>query len=451
MTLPFAHDDVRRAGDAALDLPGADDVDVVFIGSDSRVTRYAMSQITQNIHQSTLRAHVRVATGKRFASASTNQLDPRRIRDAAERALEAARRSPEDPEWPGLPDPSDVGRPTALRRFEEETATFSAGRRARGVKEILGVTAGADAAGVFETSAHAYAVVSSRGMDCFDYHSRCVVSCLADLGGATGYKEASSYAATEIDASAVANAALEKARASRGARDASTGEYEVVLEPAAVALLIEYLSYAGFGAKQVIDGESFLSTRSGHQVAQNSVTIADDVHHPRSVGIGFDFEGVPKRRVTVIDRGTATGPVTDHRTARRMGTVPTGHYSGSNEFGPFASNLVMEPGDERYDDLIAGVRRGLLVSRFHYVNILDRPSVLLTGMTRDGTWLIERGEIARPVHNLRFAQSVLNALTSVKRVGRDLEAFAPDYGGFGSSVAPAIHCESFNFTSRTTH
>jgi PmbA protein len=211
------------------------------------------------------------------------------------------------------------------------------------------------------------------------------------------------------------------------------------------------LAYAGFGAKQFLDGESFLSTRRGQQVAETSVTIADDIHHPKSVGIGFDFEGVPKRRVAVIDRGSATGPVTDHRTARKMGTSPTGHYSGSNEFGPFASNLVMEPGDGSQEDLIAGVQRGLLVTRFHYVNVLDRPSVLLTGMTRDGTWLIQRGEVAGPVHNLRFTQSVLGALASVRRIGRDLEAFAPDYGGFGSSVAPGIHCESFDFTSRTSH
>jgi PmbA protein len=451
MTLPFAHDDVRRAGEGALDLKGADEVEVVFTGSDSRVTRYANSEITQNIQQSTVRAHVRVAKGRRFASVSTNQLDPHRIEDAAVRALEAARHSPEDPAWPGLPNPAEVGRPTSLRRFHAGTASFSAERRARGVADILAVTSGSNAAGVVETSSHAYAVLSSRAVDCFDYYSRCVVSCLADIGEATGYKESSSHSVDDVDPTAVAKAALEKAEASRAPQDVNTGEYEVVLEPAAVALLMEYLSYAGFGAKQFLDGESFLSTRAGQQIAEGSVTIADDIHHPKSVGIGFDFEGVPKRRVAVIDHGRATGPVTDHRTARKMGTSPTGHYSGSNEFGPYASNLVMEAGDASLEELIAGVRRGLLVTRFHYVNVLDRPSVLLTGMTRDGTWLVERGEVAGPVHNLRFTQSVLGVLSSITRIGRDLEAFAPDYGGFGSSVAPGIHCESFDFTSRTSH
>jgi PmbA protein len=451
VSLPFDLDDARRAAEAVFELRGADEVEVLVVGSNSRVTRYANSQITQNIDQATVRAQVRVASGRRFASVSTNQLVPASLLDAGRRALESARHSPEDAGWPGLPDPSQVGRPASLLRFDEDTAASTPEERARGVAQMVEVTSGCDAAGVFETSTHAYAVMSSKGVDCFDYYSRCVVSCLADQGEATGYNEASAYAAGEIEPADVAQTALKKARAGRGATDASTGAYEVVLEPAAVALLVEYLAYAGFGAKQFLDGESFLSTRAGKKVAHESVTIADDVRHPMSVGIGFDFEGVPRRRVAVINGGTAMGPVTDNRTAHRMRSRVTGHYSGSDEFGPHASNLLMEGGNASLEELVAGVKRGLLVSRFHYVNVLDRPTVLLTGMTRDGTWRIEGGEIAGPVHNLRFSQSVLDALAAVKRIGRDLHGFAPDYGGYGSTVVPPVHCESFNFTSTTSH
>ena len=118
-----------------------------------------------------------------------------------------------------------------------------------------------------------------------------------------------------------------------------------------------------------------------------------------SVGIGFDFEGVPKKRVPVIDRGIATGPVTDWRTSRKLNLELTGHHSGSTEFGPYAAHLVLEPGKESLGELIAGVDNGLLVTRFHYVNVLDRPATLLTGMTRDGTFRIRKGEVAGPVHN----------------------------------------------------
>jgi predicted Zn-dependent protease len=215
--------------------------------------------------------------------------------------------------------------------------------------------------------------------------------------------------------------------------------------------MLEYLSYCGMGAKQFADGESFLVGQIGKQLAASSVTLADDVWHEGSVGFGFDFEGVPKKRVPVIDRGTATGPVTDLRTARKLNLELTGHYSGSTEFGPYASHLVLEPGDESVDELIAGVDDGLLVTRFHYVNVLDRPSTLLTGMTRDGTFRIKKGEVVGAVHNFRFAHSVLDALRSTSGVGRDLDAFAPDYGSFGCTVAPALRVEDFNFASTTSH
>ncbi len=211
--------------------------------------------------------------------------------------------------------------------------------------------------------------------------------------------------------------------------DAEAGTYEVVLEAPAVATMLEYLSYAGFGAKQVIEGESFLVHKGGQDVAASTVTVADDVWAGPSVGLGFDFEGVPKKRVAVIDGGRATEPVTDLRTARKLGGASTGHYSGSSEFGPYAANVVLESGDSSLEDLIGGVKSGLLVTRFHYVNILDRPSTLLTGMTRDGTFRVEDGEIVGAVHNLRFTQSVLDALASVEAIGSDLAAFAPEFGG----------------------
>ena len=205
------------------------------------------------------------------------------------------------------------------------------------------------------------------------------------------------------------------------------------------------------GAKQVIEGESFLTGKQGKKVASPAITVADDVWHEGSVGIGFDFEGVPKQRVAVIDGGVATGPVTDWRTSRKLAVAPTGHGSGSSEFGPYASHLVLEAGDDSFDDLIAGVDDGFVVTRFHYVNILDRPSTLLTGMTRDGTFRVRGGELAEPVHNFRFAQGVLDALSSVTGVGRDVSAFAPDYGSFGCTVAPALRIEDFNFASTTSH
>ncbi|MDQ3941082.1 MAG: TldD/PmbA family protein [Actinomycetota bacterium] len=449
--VPVDRDEAARVAASVLDLEGADGVEVLVSASTIGLTRYALSEIIQNTVRKDVRAFVRVVVGDQVGSASTTQLTPVHLRRAADRALEAARASRPDVDFPGLPRPDEVGRAEPVFRWDEGTSRRTPAERAGRVREILSVSGADNAAGIFETSAHSFAIHSSQGIDCYDAFTRCVTTCLVDTGEATGWGDASSHSFDDVDVEAMARRSAAKAARGAGARDAEPGTYEVVLEAAAAATLIDYLSYVGLGAKQVLEGESFLSTRTGEKIAADGITIADDVWHPDSVGIGFDLEGVPKRRVDVIERGVARGPVTDLRTAKKMGSEATGHFSGSNEFGPYASNVVLEGGDRSLDELISAVDEGFLVTRFHYVNVLDRPATLLTGMTRDGTFRISGGEIGEPVHNFRFAQNVLEALGGTRGIGRDLAAFAPDYGSFGSTVAPALHLGAFNFASTTSH
>ncbi|MDP9067271.1 MAG: TldD/PmbA family protein [Actinomycetota bacterium] len=450
-TLPLDPDDVRAAASPVLELPGADQVEVVVSASVTGLTRYARSEIIQNTVRSERRAYIRVVVGNHVAVAATNQLGDAAMRAAAERALEGARASRPDEEFPGLPSPERMGHAQPIFRWDEDTATASPDRRAGAVQTILQVAESMAAAGIYETSAHSFVVVNSLGIDCFDAFTRCVVTCLADHGAGSGWGEASSHSLCDVDVERAARTALDKATTNREPAAAAPGKYEVVLEPAASAMLMEYLSYMGMGAKQVVDGESFLASRTGEQVAAPDITVADDVFDARSVGIGFDFEGVPKRAVDVIHEGEAVGPVTDLRTAPKLGLDPTGHFSGSAEFGPYASNVVLREGGATPSELIAEVADGLLVTRFHYVNVLDRPTTLLTGMTRDGTYRIRGGEIAEPVRNLRFSQSVLDALRATTGLGSDSSAFAPDFGSFGSNVAPSMRVEGFSFSSTTSH
>lgn len=449
--VPIGHDAARRAAEPVLDFPGADAVEVVVSGSSTGLTRYARSEIIQNTWRDEVRAYVRVVSGNRVASATTNQLDPDRLMATAARALEAANASLPDEEFPGLPNPNEVGRAQPVFRFDDRTATTSAEERALAVKRTIDATGSDNCAGIYETSAHDFAVFSSTGIDCYDAYTRCVCTCLVDIGDSTGWSEDASHTAGAVDYEAVASRSRAKADEGVGAEDGTPGTYEVVLEASAVGTLLEYFSYMGFGAKQVLEGESFLASRAGQQVAASSVTVADDVRAYDSVGIGFDFEGVPKQRVPVIDSGRATRPVTDLRTAKRMNVESTGHYSGSNEFGPYASNVVLAPGDASLEELVAGIDDGFLVTRFHYVNVLDRPETLLTGMTRDGTFRIRNGELAGAVRNFRFAQSVLGALASTRRIGSRLGSFAPEFGAFGWTVAPAVHVGEFHFASTTSH
>ena len=449
--LPLSHDEARAAAQRVLDFPGADGIEVSVAASRDALTRFANSEIIQNTVRDEVRVSVRAVVGDRSASSSTTQLDGEHLAMAAGRALEAARASVPDPDAPQLASPEEVGRAEPVMRWDESTATMSPAGRAAAVKEILTVAGEGSAAGIYQTGAHCYGLFSSTGIDCFDAYSRANTTCLIDIGDSTGWGEGSSHAAGEVDVSAVAAMARAKADAGRGATDAPPGTYEVVLEASATATLMEYLAYMGFGAKAALEGESFFSSRKGERVAAPQVTIADDVFHPHSVGIGFDFEGVPKKRVAVIDGGVASQPVTDRKTAAAMNTVSTGHHSGSGEFGPFSFNLVLEAGDKTLEELIGDVVDGFLVTRFHYVNILDRPATDLTGMTRDGTFRIRDGEIAGAVRNFRFAQSALGALASVQGVGRDQIAIAPDYTSFGSTVAPALRVGEFHFASVTSH
>ncbi|HJR45140.1 MAG TPA: TldD/PmbA family protein [Actinomycetota bacterium] len=449
--VPISPGAVRAAAGAVLELAGADAVEVVVTSSLIGLTRFARSRIIQNTVRNDVRAYVRVVDGDRVAVAATNQLGSDQMLRAGGRALEAARATPPDPDFPGLPSPSRVGQADGIFRWDETTAGASPARRAEAVQAILRASGSDNAAGVFETSAHCYSVINSLGVECFDAYTRCVTTCLVDDGAATGWGEASSHAIEAVDVERAARTAAGKASRGHDPVEAEPGTYEVILEPAASAMLMEYLSYMGMGAKQVVDGESFLASRSGERVASDEITVADDVFDDHSVGIGFDLEGVPKKAVTVIDHGRAVGPVTDLRTAPKLGLAPTGHYSGSSEFGPYASNVVLRPGDESPEELMAGVDDGFLITRFHYVNVLDRPSTLLTGMTRDGIFRIRGGEIAEPVNNFRFSQSVLEALGATSAVGNDATAFAPDYGSFGSNVAPSLRVGAFNFASTTTH
>ena len=449
--LPLDADRAKGAAEHAFSLEGAEGVEVVIAGSTSGVTRFANSEIIQNTARDELRVYVKVSLADRSATAATNQLDEGHIGRAAERALAAAKAAPPDPGWPGLVSPGEAGDPKPQWRFDERTAETPPSIRASVVADVLKASRPASAAGVYETSAHTYGIFSTTGIECFDGFSRAVLTCLVDSGSATGWAETSSYAAAEVDHLACTSAAMEKAGRGPAEAEAPPGQYVVVLEPAAVAALVDYLAWSSFAAKFVIDGESFLATKAGQKVAAPSVSVVDDFEHPLSVGIGFDFEGVERQRIAVIDSGVATQPATDRRTARKLGLPVTGHSSGSDEWGPFASNVVLSPGQKSFDDIVSGVDEGLLVTRFHYVNILDRPTTLLTGMTRDGTFRIRNGEIAEPVHNLRFTQSALGALDSVEALGSDVKAFAPEFGSFGSTVAPSTRISGFSFTSKTSH
>jgi predicted Zn-dependent protease len=266
----------------------------------------------------------------------------------------------------------------------------------------------------------------------------------------SGFAETFAGSADAIDPASVGERAADKAVRSQRPAPLDPGTYPVVLEPSAVATLAGFLAYVGFGGRAYLENRSCFSGKRGEQVAAPAISIWDDGADPRTLGAPFDFEGVPRQRVDLVKDGVFLDAVYDLRTAKQAGRASTGHgLPHPNPEGPFPLNLFVAEGDATVDDMVRATDRGVLVTRFHYSNVVNPLESSITGMTRDGTFLIERGEIVGPVLNFRFTQSIVDALSAVSMVGRHAE-LASEFS-FSASRVPALRIDAFHFSGRSDH
>lgn len=441
---------IRALADVALAASTADQTEIVFMGQDSALTRFASSAIHQNVAERNTSLTVRVVQDKRVGVASTNEMTQHAIEHAVAQAEQVARFQPEIPDWTSLPEPASIGEVDA---FRTATATFSPEQRAEVVEVVCrqAKERGLDASGAFETAGRELAVANSLGVWAYGERSEAdyVSVIMGDTG--SGYAAWAGIDASRIDARAVADEAIDKALRSRQPRDIEPGEYTVLLEPYAVADMVQYLAYVGFSAQALLEERSFMTDRMGEQLVDGRVSIWDDGHDPSGLPLAFDFEGVPKQRVDLIKSGVANAVVWDTRTAAKAGNShqSTGHaLPAPNTAGPMPLNLFMAAGDARYDDMLAQVERGLWVTRLHYVRAVHPKQTIITGMTRDGTFLIRDGEIVGAVKNMRFTQSILEALSNLRAVGRDTKLVS---GFLGAVRVPAVLVDGFTFTGVTEY
>ncbi len=443
-------DAVRRVAAAALELRGADDVEVLFLHGWGGLTRFASSSIHQSTWHEDTELRVRVVSGGRVAVAATNDFSPEGASAAAASALEMTSVAPVDPLFPGLAPARPV--PERPDAYDEATASITPEARAQAVVALIAMCPdGSRAAGAYETMASEVAVANTQGQFCWAPSTQAsLTTVVTGNDGGSGFAESFAERTASLDPEAIGLRASDKALASRSPRDLEPGRYTVVLEPSAVSTVVGFLAWVGFGGRALAEGRSCFSGKQGQPVAAQSVTIYDDATSPGTLGLPFDFEGVPHRRVDLIDHGVFIDAVYDMRTAKQVGTSTTGHaLPPPNPEGPFPLNLFMEPGDASLEDMIAATDLGVLVTRFHYSNIVHPVESTITGMTRDGTFLIEHGEIARPVKNLRFTQSILEALTNTTMIGREAELASEFF--FSASRVPGLRIEGFNFTGRSDH
>lgn len=433
--------------DQILALSKADATEVFIAERERNLTRFANSEIHQNVTERDTVIRVRVVKDGRVGVAATNRLSEQALSDLVARAEMLARHArplAHVPTFPGLQHYSEI--PTA---YDERTSRMTAQERAEvaGVICRLTVEAGLNAFGAIETSTGRMTVANSQGLFATQAATKTDVGLVVMGEDSSGF---SSYASSDVaglNGEMLARVAIDKAL--RGVHPVAIdpGEYTVFLEEEAVADLIEHVSDAGFGGQDFLDGKSFMAGNLGERILGENVTIWDDPLASDMLPVCFDAEGMPKGELMLIEQGIARAVTHDLETASLAGLTSTGHAAPApNPKGPFPSHLRMAPGQTPRSELLKGIERGIWVTRFHYTNLAEFHTATLTGMTRDGTYLIEHGVLTRPLKNLRFTTGGLEALLNVRGISQETKLCMNSSVG---TRAPALVVEGFRFSGVT--
>ena len=438
----------------------ADQTEIVLLADSTDVTRYANSEIHQNVSQRDTRVAVRVAVGRASARVFTNSLDVSDLRRAIDDAVRLAKMQAPNPLFKSLPTPdmATPGPDDHPPSYFESTAGLSAGARAEAVGRIIDAAAaeGYQAFGVYRSSSSALAVASSTGIRSYAAYTTAYLKALVEGPNGTGFGDAYDRDAARIDPGRVASEAVARCRANHDQAEIEPGEYEAVFEPNAVADMVRFPVATGFGARQVLDGQSFMAGKLGERVAGEVVNIWDDPTDPRCLPLAIDYEGLPARRVDIINNGVAFNPVYDTQTAHEAGVLSTGHASSPfDDFpsGPSADHTVMPTGTASMDEMVSHVKLGVLVTRFHYTGCPDPRRVIATGTTRDGTFLIRDGQIVGALKNLRLEMGALDLLSSIQEAGEGKlcqDWWAQNGMATNNYFVPSVRFGACRFTGVTT-
>jgi predicted Zn-dependent protease len=419
------------------------EVEVTIRRGTEALTRFANSFIHQNVASEVNHVLLRVALDGRNASTSVDgPADDASLGRAIDGVLEATRVRPPDPDWPGLAPRAAA---PDVEHWDDATAAADPDERAVRVRAFVDAGGGLETAGFCSTSAVNVAFANSAGQRLTGRATAAELDGIARTPTADGSGRKASVRLADLDGREVGERAARKAREASDATDLEPGRYEVILEPDCVANVLSFLLVFGFNGKAVEEGRSF--AHLGDTQFDAAVSLRDDVVDPAMTGIPFDVEGTPKRPLDLVRDGITTGLLHTRRTARAAGTESTGHaVEGGGAWGALGANLILAAGERAPADLIAGVERGVLVTDFWYTRILDPRTQVVTGLTRNGVWLIEDGQIVRPVTNMRFTQSFLDALGpgAVRGIGADQTLIVGDWASI--HLVPSLHLSSWNFT-----
>lgn len=440
----------------ALHLSPAEQTEALFIGFEEGLTRFANNEIHQHVAETHHALILRVAVGKRVAALSTTRLDDEGVQAALEQALALARLQPENPDFPGFtpPTPMPVDAPIA---YDEATVHTTPQQRAQAVGEVLryAQARGVVASGALMTGSYEWGLATSLGHTAYLPTTLSDLTIVAMTETGSGYAADAAWRVGALDVAARGREAVDKAVRAQNPRPLEPGEYPVVLDTYAAQDLLNFLGGAA-SAQSVHEGQSWMSGRQGQALLSDKITMVDDPLDPELWPLPFDFEGMPRQRVPIVERGVVGEAVYDRLWAAKTGHVSTGHalpaFSPFNPaqvlggMGPAPLHLTMQAGDTPIEEMIRQLDRGLYITRFNYTRPVHPREMVVTGLTRDGTFWIENGEIAYPVQNLRFTQSYVAALKEVIAVGNVAQR---ERGYAAITRAPALCLPSFRFTGTT--
>lgn len=442
---------LKQVAQKVLSLSKADQTEVILSVSENGLTRFANSQIHQNVAWEDVGISVRVVVGnkagqKRIGVSGTNSFSDVALKKVVEDAIMLATLQEPDPYFESLPGPM------ATAAVEQEVFHDTPEERAIAVMTIIKKSRDAKiiASGSLSSSSSMIAIANSLGVWACHSGSSADLSTILMGDTSTGFGAQVARRTKDLDAETVATTAIEKVLLGKNPRDVEPGEWEVILEPQAVSEMLTFFAFYGPNARMYHEQASCLSGKLGKKVFSEKISIVDDALHPEAFPIPFDFEGYPKRKVEIIKKGVFENLLYDSYHADRYKAENTGHaLPAPNTSGPIPLHLYLEPGEKSKEEMIKNTKKGILVTRLWYVRVLNPRSLSLTGMTRDGTFLIENGEITGGVKNLRYNQSVPEMFTNVIDVENKLTPLSSFESEIGISRVPSLHVSNWTFSSGT--
>jgi predicted Zn-dependent protease len=419
---------------------------------DAALTRFANSQIHQNIAQKSGGVIIKVILNKQISTTHVNTLEDEEIRKAVKQTVKSAKACPPNKDFKSLPEPENWS--PIKGAFDEETAKCEPMFRAERVKEAIKTAHSKSpkvkaVAGYLSTGSMMYTVANSLGVSAWAGISMAYMktTVISRSGASEGFGTAEKYSRNvrDIEPSILALDAAEKSVRSLNPVKIEPGEYEVVLSPLATATLLMYMAFVGFSATSYQDGQSFVKYSLNQQVFDSKLSVIDDARNPKTLyAVPVDGEGVPKKTLELISKGVISEKSICHNsfTAGKENKKSTGHAPPpTGEYyderpGPF--NMIMKPGDATLEEAVAETKHGIFITTLHYVNPVEPTKVILTGLTRDGTFLIENGEMTKPIINMRFTDSMLSAFSDVPLIGKQLETV-------GVTTVPMVKLKKLRF------